>query len=438
MKTIIQKLKNMYRRIKNKYVRYQYLRGKMGIKFFRKRDKRFVTSYDFDSGNLGYAYYEKGDYIRVKPRATGYPFWWYGFSTDDLEGKTPIFRIQKSGYWQWWKSIFKYACYSTALDSDDWVSFDGTPTIGDTYAEIACKNPLPSGTLYFAHMPAYPLLRVTRKVTEWLKSPYVSDTSSGTNGIIGYATERDNIYDGRINPAQPFYALKITNPVSKNIKNIAILTSGNHPGETIARFLFEGTIDYLLGDTDEASTLRDWFEFYVYPCVCPQGVWGGYQRSCPDAPTLDHNREWNSTGRIEDIDAFKAAMMADAGNAIHLGIDFHCSNSQAENNYGIKLVADGRSSVEAGAETTFVNQMKTYPNNSNYYLDSSEDEGMLPHLWRTKHNVGNNIVICITTEIVNRLDVNVSDYLLNGEHIAKSIHKVLVDGHFPNYGNWKR
>ena len=246
---------------------------------------------------------------------------WWAMSSAQLQGTRPQFLIAKANHYNMVAGEH-LACWGQAADGDTWTEFD-TVTIGASDLSFQTTGNFPAGQIYIAALPMYPFSRVQRKVGVWAASPRASQTPSSTNWIIGNTTSRSaNDNSGRTVPALPIYGMKIGN-ASGYSKGKVIFTSGNHPSETSGRFVFEAAIDWLTGATPEAKFLCDWFDFYIYPCVNPQGVWAGYFRSSPQQPTYDHNRYWDSTGSLEEIDALKTAWTTDTGGAIDVGIDFH-------------------------------------------------------------------------------------------------------------------
>ncbi len=181
-------------------------------------------------------------------------------------------------------------------------------------------------------MPMYPFGRTQRKLAEWTANALADETPSTTGFVLGNATARDNGDARGIIPALPFYGFKAANATA-NTKNKAILSSGNHPSENIGRFMLEGAVDWLLTSGVKQKQLLDWFEFFVYPCLNPQGVYGGWFRSSPETPTTDNNRLWDGTGANEAVDAFKAAWNNDVSNAVEAALDFH-SWMDADGNKG--------------------------------------------------------------------------------------------------------
>ncbi len=259
--------------------------------------------------------------IRLTPKKHWSNNWaWYCIQTRHLKGKTPHFLISKANHYSM-ISGEKLACWAQSADTDSWNDFDNI-IVGETDLEFYNNQPFPNGPIYISALPMYPFKRVKRKVTEWLDNPLVSDTSSSTNGIIGYSTVRD-AGDGstKIVPALPYYGFKISS--GSGTKNKIVLTAGNHPSEIQGLFQLEGCVEWLLGGSELANYCLSFNDFYVYPCINPQGVWSGYFRSCPQAPTIDHNRIWNTTGTYEDVDIIKNAITNDTGGTIEVGMDYH-------------------------------------------------------------------------------------------------------------------
>lgn len=243
-----------------------------------------------------------------------------------MAGETPTFLIAKADHYNM-EAGERLCCWSTAADTDTWYDFDNV-TIGETDLEFSMDTPFPAGLIYVSALPMYPFSRIQRKMSEWSASRWVGQTASTTNFILGNATAR-TVPDGsgRTAPALPYYGFKITGDRVGD-KNKAILSAYNHPSETPGPFQLEAAVDYLIGASAEAEVLRDYFEWYVYPCLNPQGVWSGWFRSSPQTAASDNNRIWDTTGTNEAIDAFKTAMNADTGGAIDVGFDYH---SQMEN-----------------------------------------------------------------------------------------------------------
>lgn len=269
---------------------------------------------DFDQGACVSVAQEDGK-IRITPRADYSSNWiHWAVRNDRMAGSTPHFLIAKASRAEAPAANENMAVWATALDTDTWNKFDNQ-AVGASDIEFYNNAPFPNGTIYISFLPLYPTIRVQRKVLEWLKDARVSVLS------VGQSTRRAGA-SNRAVPGLPFYGLKVTN-TSGFTKNKAILTAHNHPNETPGGWQLEGAMSWLLGGSALAEFMLDWFEFYVYPCVNPQGVWNGFYRSCPQDATRDHNREWDDTGVLECIDAIKTSMNAETGGVIDFGIDYH-------------------------------------------------------------------------------------------------------------------
>lgn len=80
------------------------------------------------------------------------------------------------------------------------------------------------------------------------------------------------------------HQLLITNFSSKDTEIVTreaiILNARTHPGETVASYVIEGVINFLLQkDSKRAQFLRDNFIFKIVPMMCADGVINGNQRT---------------------------------------------------------------------------------------------------------------------------------------------------------------
>jgi hypothetical protein len=297
------------------------------------------TGFNFDQGSGAIAEVST-DVYRITPRAHWDSKWaWWALRSGKFAGKTPHFLIAKASHFNMVANEW-LACWAAAADTDTWYNFDNV-TIGATDLEFYHNSAFPGGTIYIAAMPMYPFSRTQRKVAEWTANALASSPASATAYVIGNATARDNGDTRGTIPALPYYGIKFANATA-NTKNKAILASGNHPSENIGRFMFEGAVDWLLTTGYKQKVLLDWFEIWGYPCLNPQGVYGGWWRSSPQTPTSDNNRLWDTTGTNEAVDAFKTAWNTDVSNAVEAALDFHSW-----------MAADGNKG-EAGDSTTAI------------------------------------------------------------------------------------
>lgn len=281
------------------------------------RLNHYDSNHDGGSGAIDAA----GERITpVRHRDNQWSYW--SLRHGNLGGQTPAYLIAKAAKAFTSFTNERLGCWARRADTDEWTDFT-TQTVGATDITLQHSTPFPAGKIYIAQIPLYPFSRTMRKVAEWRAHPYVSDPPSAEDAIIGYATARSaNDGSGRTAPALPFYAFKVSSG-GANPKNKCILVSGNHPSETPGRFALEGALTWLLTSGAEQKFLLDWWDFYVYPCINPQGVWAGFW-SCNPQIASQHN---NTAAGFEDLTAFTAAMSADTAGSIAAGIDYHAYNA---------------------------------------------------------------------------------------------------------------
>ena len=356
---------------------------------------------------------------RITPWQTFNSQWlWHAMRDTAYGGATPTFLIAKANRRGSPYAGANLAVWSTAADTNTWNKFVNQST-GATDIEFSNDDPFPAGMIYVSYLPMYPFSRVQRKINEWSRSPKVGQTASATNFIIGNATARAN-GDGRTAPALPFYGFKLTN-ANANTKNNMILTAHNHPDEVQGAYQLEGAINWLLSGVAAAETLLDWFNVYVYPCLNPQGVYGGYFRSSPQTAASDNNRIWNTTGTNEAVDAFKTAMTADTGGVVEVGIDFHGASF-----INVPAYMDAEDHT-AALYSDFLTKMQTL-NASFSYLDETITQ-CLGYLWQ--HTYSARLSLMCECMCLSATDFPAA-WITNGAHAMQSISSMLSDGLFTN------
>lgn len=344
---------------------------------------------------------------------------WWSFRHGMLGGQTPTYTMAKAARFAAPAASENLGVWAKAADTETWYKFDNQ-TVGATDISLSHDTPFPVGKIYIAQLPMYPWSRVARKVSGWLANSYVSDAASETGGVIDYATARDaGDSSGRTAPALPFYGFKLTN-ATENTKNKAILTAYNHPNETQGAWQLEGALDWLLGGSVLAEFLLDWFEFYVYPCLNPQGVWSGYFRSSPETPASDNNRLWDTTGSNEAVDAFKTAMSADTGDDIELGLDFHGAVGATA---GYMVTADHTAALPAA----FLAKMQGY--DAAFTYDDTVVASMLTALWTASYTPALSMVV---EGSPNSLQSIPAFWKTQGENTLKSIAAMHSEGRWTN------
>ena len=81
-----------------------------------------------------------------------------------------------------------------------------------------------------------------------------------------------------------------------NSKKAVIMIARQHPGETVGSHVIKGSIDFLLGDSEEAKKLREIYTFLIVPIMNPDGVLVGNSRT--GFAGCDLNRRWSKPNEI--------------------------------------------------------------------------------------------------------------------------------------------
>jgi len=116
-----------------------------------------------------------------------------------------------------------------------------------------------------------------------------------------------------------------TSPASEIASRPAVIfTARVHPGEVVASYMMEGTVQFLLGRSALAKTLRSLFYFKIVPMLNPDGVMFGNSRT--SLAGCDLNRTWSAPNPklypiIHDTKLLIKRMMAQ--RKVVLYVDFH-------------------------------------------------------------------------------------------------------------------
>lgn len=340
---------------------------------------------------------------------------WWACRSDNFGGDTPTFSIATAQHYNL-AAGERLAVWGTAADSDNWNDFT-TVSIGTPDITFSHGSAFPNGMIYISALPMYPFSRVQRKVNEWTRSQWVSETASTTNFVLGTATPR-SVGDGsgRTAPALPFYGFKITGNRVGN-KNKAILSAYSHATETPGPYQLEGAISYLLGESAQAETLRNWFEFFVYPCTNPQGVWSGWFRSTPQIGSASHDYYWDGSNGEESIAAFRNAYSSDTGGSINVGIDYHSFMANTD------IHAAVNNGDTTGNYEYFRVEMAALDSDFNL----TQQDMNLTEYWYFQ-TLGASLAI--TPEQGGELARGVPQYKTFGENTMKALYEMLIDGRF--------
>lgn len=228
-----------------------------------------------------------------------------------------------------------------------WAYFDNcTINTGSQYAEFYNNSPFTVNKI---------LVSRSRQITpqrcgEWLDNlagrfpgivvPSASAVAyTPTSAVAGFAGQAfiANEYlaqtdeKGRTIPVQPLYAAKITNanlsPVEGGSKRLAMISGGVHAGEDLGDWVMREFVHWLLAGSKNANRILSEFDILMYPLVNAPGRAGGGYRGTWTVYTGgkdDFNRNMNTTGVMEPVDKFKAAITTDRNSVVpKWSIDFH-------------------------------------------------------------------------------------------------------------------
>lgn len=357
--------------------------------------------------------------IRINPLLdlSGTTSQWWAVKSKRWGGKTPVFVFAVSSNWFNLTAGMWVGAWARASDTDTWYGFDNI-TVGVTDIEISNNAAFPSGTIYVSLIPMYPFSRTQRLVNQWSGNALVGDTTSSTNKILALSTAVTPDANQRAPLGLPYYAFKVANATA-NTKNKAILTSRLHAAEGIGGWSFEAAIDWLLTTSPEQKFLLDWFEFNCYPCLHPVNVVGGHSRMLWEDYTKDCNTQWDTDGTREYVDVQKAAMIADTGGTIEVGLDYH--------SYGADVGPIGI--VESAADAmvvAFRTQLLTLQ--ADWGLLEQTITGGTTYLW--KNTLSARLVAYYEHGLDNAKGI--SDWKTYGANSMKALAKTLAAGYFTN------
>jgi hypothetical protein len=303
--------------------------------------------------------------------------WWHwAAQITNVQGKTPTFSVNIDdgvnaiSLWAGGVGLpntvgaYTYKAWFS-YDQETWTRFDNTAETGagtsNHVATFSHDTAFTGGVVYVRSHPGFPTWLVEEKVAALNGNALVSSTDSWDEASsVGAAkfkigeTTAVNDESSRQIPALNLYGFKISsgagNAPDASDKRKVVLISGVHPAEHIAQWKLWGLVDIMLSGSQLATDMLSWADYYVYPCCNPAGVYGGYWRQDPHAPTVDCNRAWPAgTNTVEFINVIRPLISADVGAACHVFIDVH------EDRYGdVTCIFDASQSAK---ETAWVAAM---------------------------------------------------------------------------------
>lgn len=373
---------------------------------------QIVLSQEFDSGSLDVARSTvNGNDVFLKGRHTweGFNFYqWIYFKAESVRSRRPIFTISADEF----LGSYTNHLYVYSYDQQNWEYFDNGIESGGDYAFFN-DQPFDQDTVYIAYGLPYSTLRVADHVRQISSSPYVSLTLSGDDNFVVARSAAGTDDLGRLIPSQPVYGFKLTDNQVTSLKRVVVLASGSHSAETPGNYALEGMVDFLLSSDSRARSLRERFEFYVYPLMNPSGRFAGYYRSNPENPGDDFNRFFDNPAGFTELNAITHAMQMDTGRDVDVLIDFHSWWGGWTSENFVFTVSD--SSTDA-----FFNFLELYEPGM-FPVVSAGHPGML-RIWSSTP-AGLNAKFAITPEIGFHPNRNESYLKSIGESFAHALYE---------------
>ena len=291
-------------------------------------NKPITFDIDFDSGSLDIARTKvEGDTVLLAGRDnynTG-SWKWLHFAVTNVAGRTLKFQIDDNFDTEPARLDRIRMVY--AEDGQPWRYFDNNTHDAEAKLfKFGNDRPFKADRVTIAYGFPYPFSRVVEHTQKMSQSPFVSPTpSSDAQLVLGMSPGGvDDI--GRTIKPNALYGYQITDPEATGEKKTIVLMSGVHPNETLANHTLESTLDWLVGDSEHAATLRQKARILVYPMANPDGRVAGYNRSTVHRVDRDANRFWREDlwHDMPDTAIVGQALIKDTGGQVDIFIDLHC------------------------------------------------------------------------------------------------------------------
>ncbi|TWU29424.1 Zinc carboxypeptidase [Bythopirellula polymerisocia] len=265
---------------------------------------------------------------------------WLYFSADGVNGLQPTFRIGDNFNTGGSSLVGHAMVYS--YDQENWSFFDNNARSSSAGTFTFSNNSaFTQNQVWVAYGLPYSAGRTASHTSQLVSSPWVSPTLSGNSSLV-IGQSPGGIDDlGRTVMPQDMYGYKISDPTGVPDKKKIALVSGVHSNETLGNYNLEGLVDFLVSDDIEASLLRKYADFYVYPMANPDGRFAGYNRSTVQRESLDPNRYWvpPNYNNLDDIEVVGDALIADTGGDVDYLLDFHSTVNGKDGHHGLILPA---------------------------------------------------------------------------------------------------
>jgi hypothetical protein len=294
---------------------------------------------DFDQASLDVARSGvDGDVVTLVGRDnynSGHWKWIY-FSARGVAGRKLLFQID--GDYVFGSETLAEHQMVYSFDQKRWAYFDCNELRDDGTFAFSNDAPFAEDEVFVAYGLPYPYQRVVDHTERISSSPWIHPTASGNRAlVVGRSPGGIDDIDRKIRPRN-IYGYRISDDGVAATKVKVVLVSGVHANESLASYVLEGLVDFVLSDDPEAQSLRRRAEFFVYPMVNPDGRRAGYNRTTVQYSSRRTNRNWKPPqyGGLDDIRIAGEAMRTDVGSADFL-IDFHSDSVGKRGHYAYVL-----------------------------------------------------------------------------------------------------
>jgi|GEM_PF-2596036 len=275
-----------------------------------------LVNWTYTGGNATWRYYNAT--VNYTTQYFADKHWWFFYSVENLTGKnvqvniTNILEIDDTG--DRWANIEPVYSY----DNETWFriplanrSFNSAQNV---FSVTITTNG--SNKIFVAPIPPYPPWRVNNLKAEFSTSPFLNTSNLVTTPLLGLETPKLTITNWSYNESQKYRIYVICQ---------------QHAGETIASWVCEGMIRFLLNETNAtAAQLRRDYVWVFVPVFNIEGTYTGTSRYTPvrfnnqsdfnmawDDADIDNltNREVNAT--FYDIKRFNPHLFTDVHTSVN-------------------------------------------------------------------------------------------------------------------------
>ena len=109
----------------------------------------------------------------------------------------------------------------------------------------------------------------------------------------------------------------------RRFKRKVLIIARMRPGDACTSFVVEGVMNFLFSDENKAIFLLDFFEFYIFPMVNPDGVMMGNNRV--NLSGKDLNKEWEQPNLGSEPEVVAVKEWIKKAGKVHFVIDLHAN-----------------------------------------------------------------------------------------------------------------